>query len=382
MTTEPNTTAEDTEAAEPATDPFNADALFDDRPTPEAIIAEALEKEGPVIRTYCLFSGGGDSIVVAHRCRHLYDELVHIDTGTALPGVREHVEYIAATLKKPLRVYENGPEPYRKLVLGDDVWWERFRDARHERASYSPFSPELTIAEFIRADSDRGRKPGDGLGNAPQGFPGPGGGHRAAYARLKERQVEALVRDTKAELGAHRNARVALLSGARIPESRRRRRTQSSSGTFRARKAQLWINPLQFWENDEMRAYRRDHSIRVSDVAALLHRSGECNCGAYIAKDERDDVLALFGDWYAGVIAPLEEEARALGIPRCVWGERADSGRPGARGAAEERDDGLVYLPGLADYVAGTHEPDLVEDEDELPLCSDCVLRFEGTTPA
>lgn len=319
--------------------------LFDDRPAPEAIIAEALEAEGPVIRTYCLFSGGGDSIVVAHRCRDHYDELAHIDTGTALPGVREHVERVAAELDKPLRIFENGPEPYRKLVLGDSVWWDRYREARDRE-------PELTIAAMIRRESGE-RRPGDGLGNAPQGFPGPGGGHRAAYSRLKERQVERLVRETKAELDAPRTARVALLSGARVGESMRRRRTNAGPG-YRQRKAQLWVNPLQWWTNEEMRAYRREHDVKVSDVAALLHRSGECNCGSYIGKNERRDVLALYPDWFAETIAPLEAEAAELGIPRCVWGERADSGREGARGAVAE------------------------DELDDSPMCSSCQLSLEA----
>lgn len=316
--------------------------LFDDRPTPEAIVAAALEAEGPVIRTYCLFSGGGDSIVVAHRCRDLYDELAHIDTGTALPGVREHVERTAAELDKPLRIFENGPEPYRTLVLGSDEWWRRFR--ADDRG--------LTVDEFIRAERGQ-RKPGDGLGNAPQGFPGPGGGHTAAYNRLKERQVEALVRGTKDELGAGARDRVALLSGARLGESARRRRTQAG-GPWRKRdgKAQLWINPLQWWTNQEMRDYRRTNRIAVSDVAALLHRSGECNCGAYISKDERQDVLALFPDWYEATIAPLEREAAELGIARCRWGERVDSGRPGARGNVE------------------------LATEDEALMCSDCPAQL------
>jgi 3'-phosphoadenosine 5'-phosphosulfate sulfotransferase (PAPS reductase)/FAD synthetase len=323
---------------------LGADRLFDDRPTPEAIIADALENAGgPVIRTVCLFSGGGDSIVVAHRCRDLYDELAHIDTGTALPGVREHVERIARELDKPLRILENGPDVYRRLVLGDEVWWRRFRAAAIREG-------DLTIATFVRREAGT-RKPGDGLGNAPLGFPGPGGGHRAAYARLKERQVERLVRDTKAELGASRRARVALLSGARLGESRRRRVT-NADGPYRLRKAQLWINPVHWWTNEEMRAYRREHRIAVSDVAALLHRSGECNCGSYIGKDERADLEALFPDWVDAVIRPLEAEARDLGVPRCVWGERLDTGRAGARGAIEEVDD--------------------------APLCSDCQLSLEA----
>jgi hypothetical protein len=96
-----------------------------------------------------------------------------------------------------------------------------------------------------------------------------------------------------------------------------------------------------------MRAYRREHGIPVSDVAALLHRSGECNCGAYIAADQRHDIEQLFPDWLESTIRPLEAEARRRGITRCIWGERNDT----ARLAALELDD--------------------------APMCSDCQLSLD-----
>jgi 3'-phosphoadenosine 5'-phosphosulfate sulfotransferase (PAPS reductase)/FAD synthetase len=308
--------------------------LWDHQRPPEEIVSEALEVEGPVVRTYCLFSGGGDSITVAHRCHDLYDELAFIDTGTALPGVRDFVVRVADELGKPLTTLDNGPIPYEKLVLGDVAWWRWYGIMRQrwQRKGYPEHA--LDVPTMVRLDALRGRSVGDGKGNSPQGFPGPAGGHRAAYARLKERQVEALVRVTKAQHApGDRFARVALLSGARIDESDRRARNQAGPG-YRRKGGQVWINPLNEWTNAEMRRYRREHRIAISDVAALLHRSGECNCGAYISKGEREDLLALYGDWYADTIAPLERWARYLGIPRDRWGERADTGRPGARGTA------------------------------------------------
>ncbi|MBS1885651.1 MAG: hypothetical protein JSU06_00515 [Actinobacteria bacterium] len=53
---------------------------------PDALIAAAKEWWSP-LRTVCLLSGGTDSGVLAHRCREHYDELLYIDTGTAIPGV-------------------------------------------------------------------------------------------------------------------------------------------------------------------------------------------------------------------------------------------------------------------------------------------------------
>ena len=54
------------------------------RHEPVGLIEEAKERWTP-IKTFCLFSGGGDSGVLAHRCRDHYDALFYIDTGTAIP---------------------------------------------------------------------------------------------------------------------------------------------------------------------------------------------------------------------------------------------------------------------------------------------------------
>src|SRR5438874_589545 len=45
--------------------------------TTEGVLGRALEAPGnaPVIRRVALISGGGDSTVLAHRCREFYDEL-------------------------------------------------------------------------------------------------------------------------------------------------------------------------------------------------------------------------------------------------------------------------------------------------------------------
>lgn len=330
------------------------------RRTPEQYVADAIAHAGAPIRTVCLLSGGSDSTVTAHRCRALYDELVFIDTGTALPGVRAFVGAFARWIGKPLRIFDSG-HAYRDLVLGDARWWRYYKRTR---------LPGETITEFVVRTTPQRRR-GDGLGNAPQGFPGPGGGHRAAYARLKERQIETLVRELKHGRGRHE--RVALISGARRYESRRRSMTQGVDG-WRRRGSQLWINPLNDWRNEEVADYRRRHGIPQSDVAALLHRSGECNCGAYMSAGEVQDVRALFPDWHAATIAPLERRARRLGLPRHVWGERTDSGRPGARG--------FPFGAVAAEQLALAFDQDVPALDAAPALCSSCALRPRGAGPS
>ncbi len=327
--------------------------LEESRRAPEDYVREAFACEGCPIKTVCLVSGGGDSTVTAHRCREMYDEIAYIDTGTAIPGVRDFVIEFAADIGKPLRILEAG-DAFRHLVLGDPLWWVFYRRERRRGESLSDF--------VVRTTPDRKR--GDGFGNAPQGFPGPAGGHRAAYVRLKERQIETLLREAK--VGRHRSERMALLSGARKYESRRRSMTQGVDG-WRRRHAQIWINPLNDWRDEEMVAYRAEHSIPTSDVAAMLHRSGECNCGAYMAAGELEDVLALYPDWHAEIIRPLEEEALEAGIPRHIWGERTDTGRPGAAGFPF---DGVG-----ADQLAIAFDQGLPAAPEAPEMCSSCDRR-------
>lgn len=264
---------------------------------PDRLIERA-KAEHNSVATVCLFSGGNDSTVLAHRCRDHYESLAFIDTGTAIPGVRDFVENYAVWIGKPLIVMESG-DMYRRLVLGKDVM-----------------------------------NPGPDF--RPLGFPGPRQ-HGRAYVVLKERQLEALRRRLKD--GHPRSARVLYLTGVRRAESERRRARPAihrSGGT-------VFASPLIDWSDQDMREYRAEHRLPQSDVAALIHRSGECNCGAFAAPGEREMLRSLWPDWFERTIASVEREAKAHGIPACRWGER----------------------PGTPD------------DGDGGPLCSDCQLRIE-----
>jgi hypothetical protein len=145
----------------------------------DELIARAREEHNP-ITVWCLFSGGNDSTVLAHRCRTHYDGLVYIDTGTAVPGVAEFARDFALWVDKPLRVL-HARDAYRRLVLGGTVR----RNGTIERGI---------------------------------GFPGPAM-HARAYERLKEQQIIGFLRECKT--GQSQRARVLFLSGVRRAESRR-----------------------------------------------------------------------------------------------------------------------------------------------------------------
>ncbi len=276
--------------------------------SPDELIAAARAEHEPVA-AWCLFSGGNDSTVLAHRCREHYDGLAWIDTGTAVPGVETFVREYAAWIEKPLRILSAG-DAYRTMVLGDLVWWARFI-AAHDR------EPTLTIEQLIARDTRRhGRASGGELGQVPDGFPGPGA-HGRAYNRLKERQIMALLRESKQ--GHPRRARVLFLSGIRRAESRRRSKREAINRL--PGKSAVFVNPLIDWTGEDMRGYRREHALPESPAAALLHRSGECNCGAFAkANEERAMLGALYPDFFAAVIESLEQEAQAAGVMWCRWG--------------------------------------------------------------
>lgn len=308
------------------------------RSDPDEVIVRARSEHQPVA-VWCLFSGGNDSTVLAHRCREHYRGLAWIDTGTAVPGVAEFVHEYAAWVGKPLRVLRVG-DAYRQMVLGDLVWWARFI-AAHDR------EPGLTVDQFMDRDRARhGRVSGRELGQPPHGFPGPAS-HGTSYWRLKGRALEALLRESKR--GHSRAARVLFLSGVRRAESRRRARRDAIERA--PGKAMVFANPLIDCSGEDMRCYRAEHQVPESPAAALLHRSGECNCGAFAkAGGERAMLKALYPEFFAGIEA-LEAQAQAAGLRWCRWGGYDLHGNR-AGGVSKER-------PGL--------------------LCESCESRHHGT---
>lgn len=314
---------------------------------PEDVMAQAYEEHGPFVARVCLFSGGNDSAVTAHVAREHYDELAWLDTTTAVPGVREFVVEFAEWLGKPLRILEHGGDAYRSMVLGvgedprtlcprcDGTGSTRLLDTDDPVAGEGPKRPCPRCA-------------GVGKILLPLGFPGPAQ-HGRAYNRLKERLTEELHRELKGD--APRMARVLYVTGVRRAESARRATRQPVN----RKGGRVYANPLIDWTTSRLHAYRREHGIPQSDVAALLHRSGECNCGAFAQPGEREMLQSLFPKWWNERIAPLEAEAEALGLPFCKWGNRPEPARAGA-----------------------TQEgPSLFDDAGEL--CSTCAWRGEGT---
>jgi 3'-phosphoadenosine 5'-phosphosulfate sulfotransferase (PAPS reductase)/FAD synthetase len=103
---------------------------------------------------------------------------------------------------------------------------------------------------------------------------------------------------------------------------RRKRSQVADHGRDRQAQGQLYVNPLIDWTDEDMRCYRAEHKLPESDAAALLHRSGECNCGSFAKPGEREMLRSLAPRWFEATIGRLEREAKAAGIAACRWGQR------------------------------------------------------------
>lgn len=223
------------------------------------------------------FSGGNDSIVLAHLMRSRTDMYAHANTGIGIEATREFVRKTCAVWGVPL--LERHPphgSRYRDRVLA-------------------------------------------------QGFPGPAD-HSRTFNRIKGRALEQV----NAELvGNPFKSRVLFVAGRRFTESAaRKQRKIPVWERSTSIKSMVWVSPLRGWTNLDLMTYR----IRFPDcprnpVADQLHASGECECGANAKRGELDYLRQFdFAADCVNEIEQLQHQVAAVaaerGIPaeRCRWG--------------------------------------------------------------
>jgi 3'-phosphoadenosine 5'-phosphosulfate sulfotransferase (PAPS reductase)/FAD synthetase len=279
------------------------------------ILDEAIGHAGAsgkaVVATVILFSGGDDSTVLAHLFKDRATHAAHANTGIGIPQTRQFVRDTCAAWNLPLaEKHPRNGEGYRELVLGQCA---------------------------ARTGPNKGTV-------VWRGFPGPAG-HWMMYQRLKERSLEQVRNEL---ISNPRRERVIFLAGRRKEESGRRKARFGANeiSAIERRGSVIWVSPLIGWTKLDLNAYRRlCPDVPRNEVAALLHMSGECLCGAYAQAGELDEIGFWFPD-VAAEIRQLEAEALALGtIPpeRCKWGWGLGRERPSRTG----------------------------------PMCSSCDARFE-----
>lgn len=235
-------------------------------------------RRGRKIAARCiLLSGGDDSTAIAHLFRESATHIVHVNTGTGVPETTEYVRSLAKLWGIQL-IEATPPDSYEDLVLGrvktkagEDIW--------------------------------------------PGGFPGPGS-HGVMYQRLKERALDK----ARHQLGiANSRTQCAVwIAGRRREESKRRADIplHESDGSV------IWVSPVANWTKLDLNTYRSmNPDIPRNPVAAQLHMSGECLCGAYAHPGELDELGFFYPAVKARIVA-LQEQVKAAGYvePHCVWG--------------------------------------------------------------
>lgn len=256
---------------------------------PHQILQIANDGFRPVKR-FVMFSGGKDSTTLLHWMLHNspipIDGAAHVNTGIGIKQTREFVRDLCRDWNVPL-IEKCAPEgEYERLVT-------------------------------------------------QYGFPGPKM-HWQMYRYLKDRQIEALVKEYKVKKGDC----IMLITGVRRSESKRR------MGTVRPvwmRHGQLWVAPFTDWTSDQMTDYREANGVPENPVSALMHMSGECLCGAYAKQDEITDIETFFPET-AREIHAIEEKVREAGQARCVWGAKS---------------------------------AEVAEPREDAAMCSDCQMRLD-----
>lgn len=248
---------------------------------------------------FILTSGGNDSIVPLHLFRKdsRITAAVHIDTGVKAPEVEPHVRATCEAFGLRLLIY---------------------RALENTKADGTP-DPQDYDQIVIK-----------------HGFPGPAQ-HTIIYAKLKQRQVDRLIRDHKQSA----SDRILLITGVRKAESTRRMghvQEQMREGT------RVWIAPVMDWSDEDMAVYRAHHQLPKNPASEKLGMSGECLCGAFAKPGELNRIRQHYPD----IAERFDRLQRDSG---CLW---AWDERPGRDWIELNRGQGTLGI---------------------TPLCTSCLYR-------
>lgn len=216
---------------------------------PLAVITQAVEEHKPS-HVFALFSGGHDSLTATSiaASHPAFSAVVHLNTGIGIPETTEYVRNTCREQGWPLIEMRPDGKTYRDLVI-------------------------------------------------ERGMPGGPAAHNTTYYWLKQRQVRRLVREHK----THRTDRIGLVTGIRKAESKRRMGAEISVPIRRDR-TQVWISPILEWSAAQCADLIEGRGLKRNQVVGLLHRSGECLCGALAKREELEEIKR----WYPDVAAEIE----------------------------------------------------------------------------
>ncbi len=260
-----------------------------------------------------LFSGGHDSLTACYiaSLADRFDGCLHINTGTGIAATRDFCFSTCDSQRWPIR---------------------EFRAVDNTTADGKP--DPMDYADIVLKN----------------GFPGPNA-HRFFYIKLKERALRCFYRSA----GATAERPVMFISGARSQESERRMGNTKTEPFIDG--VSVWVNGIHDFSKLDTSAVITVAKLERNRVVDLIHRSGECNCGAYAQRGELQE-LSLWAETRPTYEYLMDLQARVVraGFP---WGWED----PGPPEWFMQKKGGQLFL---LDY----DDPDVWE----LPLCHNCNI--------
>lgn len=198
--------------------------------TAEAILNRALQQYKPSLVVLC-YSGGYDSMAATHLVSLWRKTQAHstnvitasVDTGISADGWRDFVTASAHAIGAPRFEIADNPEL--------DSWQNDVRE---------------------------------------RGFVYRRHQHKLYFYWLKQRVFRALLANYK----KHRFDRIMFITGVRRAESRER----ADTSEVERKGSGVYVNPLVYWTDEEVAAYRFAHSLPINPFYDVFHNSGDCLC--------------------------------------------------------------------------------------------------------
>lgn len=232
------------------------------------------------IAVYGLFSGGHDSFSACYvASKHpAFSGCLHINTGIGVPATREYVRETCS---------------HRRWHLIE----MKAADNTNSKGESDPQIYEDMVMKH--------------------GFPGPAG-HGFMYVRLKERALRRFERSLGASAVGKIKKRVLYVSGCRQQESERR---MGNTTELQIHGRQIWCAAILDWSKLDT-----THCLQFADqnrnpVVDLLHKSGECLCGAFAKPNELEE-LNLWEITRPAYDQIKQIEARVFALHPWKWGTR------------------------------------------------------------
>jgi|SRR6056300_299038 3'-phosphoadenosine 5'-phosphosulfate sulfotransferase (PAPS reductase)/FAD synthetase len=252
----------------------------------EAVNHVVKELNKPIYGIVAAFSGGDDSIVVTHFANEYLDDCCtfNADTMTGLKPTRDHIDKCIETYKWTSEIIQATAEgmPGESGTESNKFVRDNWREG------------ETAYEEYV----------------LNHGFGGPAM-HPRMFQRLKERPLMKLRRKLA---NGERGGRVIVISGVRHDESAIR------AGYKRAwqdvpKQGLTWVNPFYYRTAEDFALYRDEFGLPRNPVKQRCGISGECCCGTFGSKDEREAYKQIDPVFHK-YLADLETKVRE----RFPWG--------------------------------------------------------------